>query len=288
MMHRALPLVAALAIASGAAGQSAVDAGTAAADSAALARVAAHLDAARFDSARTALEGWRTQRAPTARPSDRATADLLGARLETDGIAAQHAWLSLALAHPFGPDAGLALLRVGQAAVLTHDTAAANVYLRRLIDDFPNSGHVAEAHLWLARSRMLANDPAHACESARAGLAAAGSSEVIGLLRAEEQTACAAAARPSLTETQPVTADGPYAVQSGAFRTRTSADALLRRLRQAGFEPRLVRVPANDLMRVRIGGFSDSGRASSLRQRVRDAGFDAVVVDDADRESPVR
>lgn len=254
------------------------------ADSAALGRVVAHIDAAHFDSARATLAGWRSVHGATARSTERAYADLLAARLELDGVTAQHAWVSLALSHPFGPDAGLALLRVGQATLLQGDTASAAVYLNRLIDDFPGSGNVAEAHLWLARTHSLAGRHAAACDAARTGLVAAGSAEVIGLLRIQEQAACA---RRDDVRPQPAAAAGRYAVQSGAFRLRTGADALLGRLRSAGFQPRLVRVPSNDLMRVRVGGFEAQADAAALRDRLRSAGFEAVVVDDARTESPV-
>ncbi len=271
-------------------------------DSAALAAVVEHLDAARFDSARAALTAWQTTHAADARERERTTADMLGARLERDGVAAQHAWLSLALAHPFGSDAGLALLRVGQAAMLQGDTATAVVYLNRLIDDFPGSGHQAEAQLWLSRAHFLARHARPACEAARAGLAVGTSAEVQALLRVQEERACSAQSlaadppRPAETDravgAMPVTAQaapatGRYAVQAGAFRTRTAADALMDRLRDEGFEPRLVRVAGNDLMRVRVGGYDAQTDAASLRDRVRSAGLEAVVVDDVSTESAV-
>jgi cell division protein FtsN len=48
-----------------------------------------------------------------------------------------------------------------------------------------------------------------------------------------------------------------------------------------------VRVPSNDLMRVRVGGFAAQAEATSLRDRVRSAGLEAVVVDDATSETAV-
>ncbi|MBX6366185.1 MAG: SPOR domain-containing protein, partial [Gemmatimonadetes bacterium] len=83
-------------------------------------------------------------------------------------------------------------------------------------------------------------------------------------------------------------AAGPYALQSGAFRSRDGADDLARRLRRAGFEPRLVRLRDGHLILVRIGRFTGTADAVALARRVRAAGFDALVVDDAARETPVR
>lgn len=262
----------------------------AAADSAALAAVAAHVDAARFDSARTALDAWHRARRGFALQRDRSTADLLAARLERDGVAAQHAYLALALAHPFGEAAALSLLRVGQAAVLQGDTAAAFVYLSRLIDDFPGGNQGAEAHLWLSRAYLLAGRATHGCEAARAGLASSASAEVQRLLRIQETRACApgpAATASDGERTTPTTGERGFAVQTGAFRSRSGADALLGRLRRAGFEARLVRVPGSELTRVRVGVFTTAADATRLRERLRSGGFDAVVVDDATRETPV-
>ena len=260
---------------------------TPAADSAALQAVVVHIDAARFDSARAALAGWRSTRGVAARTTERAFADVLAARLETDGVTAQHAWVSLALSHPFGPDAGLALLRVGQATLLQGDTASARVYLERLIDDFPGSGNLAEARLWLSRTHSAAGRHAAACDIARSGLTVAGSSEVSGLLRIQEQTACAVRAAPVSVDPAPAPPAGAWAVQTGAFRMRSGADALQARLRTAGFQPRLVRVPDNDLLRVRVGSHATQADAATLRDRLRSAGFDAVVVSDVPRETSV-
>lgn len=251
-------------------------------------RVIEYIDAAHFDSARSALQRWHATRAPSALPAERAAAASLTARLERDGAAAREAWLALALAHPFSPDAGLALLRVGQAAVLAGDTLTARVYLTRLHDDFPGSGHGAEAYLWLSRTHQLARRGASACDAARAGLAEGGSAEVLGLLRLQQERACiAGAADPTPPAPVTVTPGGRFAVQSGAFRARAGADALMARLRQAGLQPRLVRVPGNDLMRVRVGAFEEQADAVAARDRLRSEGFDAVLVDDATRETPV-
>lgn len=251
--------------------------------------VADLIDAGALAAADSSLGVWR-QGAPSASESDRARAQLLAARLQDDGTAAQHAYLALALAHPFSPDAALALLRVGQAALLQGDTAAATTYLRRLIDDFPDHGQRAEAHLWLSRAHGLAGRGGIACETARAGLALGASPEVSELLRVQESRACSAraAAPPDpRAPTAAVPVGARFAVQTGAFRGRAGADALSERLRREGHQPRLARVPANDLMRVRVGSFVDEADAERLRDRLRAAGFDAVVVEDVARETPV-
>ncbi len=85
-------------------------------------------------------------------------------------------------------------------------------------------------------------------------------------------------------ETGPVTAAGDWSVQTGAFRYRASADALMERLREAGHSPRLVLVPRNDLLRVRIGRFPSQDDAVRLVNRLRSQGFEALPVRDAAEE----
>jgi cell division septation protein DedD len=88
------------------------------------------------------------------------------------------------------------------------------------------------------------------------------------------------------TTTAPVTpaATGRWAVQTGAFRYQQGVDDLVARLRRAGHDPRVALVPANDLIRVRLGRFETAADAARLVARLKTDGFDAVVVADADRE----
>lgn len=80
---------------------------------------------------------------------------------------------------------------------------------------------------------------------------------------------------------------GAFAVQIGAFRNPDGAAGLVDELIQAGFDARLVQVPANTLLRVRVGRFATSDAAAAELQRVRDGGYDGAVVDDARRETVV-
>ena len=75
-----------------------------------------------------------------------------------------------------------------------------------------------------------------------------------------------------------------YAVQVGAFRARTGAETVATRVRRAGAEPRIVRVQGGTLLRVRAGRFATSGEAEALRRRLVDAGLEAAVVADVQRE----
>jgi cell division septation protein DedD len=81
---------------------------------------------------------------------------------------------------------------------------------------------------------------------------------------------------------------GSFAVQIGAFRNPVGAGGLVDELITAGFDARLVRVPANDLLRVRIGRFATLEEAQAELARVRAGGRDGAVVNDARRETQVR
>lgn len=81
---------------------------------------------------------------------------------------------------------------------------------------------------------------------------------------------------------------GSFAVQIGAFRNPVGAGGLVDELITAGFDARLVQVPINDLLRVRIGRFATLEEAQAELQRVRAGGYDGAVVNDARRETQVR
>ena len=81
---------------------------------------------------------------------------------------------------------------------------------------------------------------------------------------------------------------GSFAVQIGAFRNPVGAGGLVDELITAGFDARLVQVPTNDLLRVRIGRFATLEDAQAELARVRADGRDGAVVNDARRETQVR
>ncbi|NIP81051.1 MAG: hypothetical protein GWM90_18265, partial [Gemmatimonadetes bacterium] len=151
--------------------------------------------------------------------------------------------------------------------------------------------------LWLARARSAAGRYAAACSAARAGIDGARDPDLAAMLRAEAGAACEirADAAPTADPAPAPTADpgsapaaappgGAFAAQTGAFRLRESAGALVERLRAAGFEPRLVRLSGSDLLRVRLGRFADRAAAARLVARLEARGFEALVVGDAHRE----
>lgn len=253
-----------------------------------------------YDAARAALDRWWSAQESSDVPgSDMARALMLRAKLQTDPAEAESDYLALVLGYPASSLAPEALLRLGQGLLATGEASRAAAYLHRLTADYPGRAERPAAFLWLARAHSATRQYAAACQAAKRGLADARDPRVAAMLRAEAGAACSvdgqAAGRVegrvqgSVADQQPpatglARATGEWAVQTGAFRQRASADALMERLRRAGYSPRLVRVPRNDLMRVRVGQFTTSDEASDLLTRLRDDGFDAVVVRDAHQE----
>ncbi|HUG41863.1 MAG TPA: SPOR domain-containing protein [Longimicrobiales bacterium] len=270
-------------------------------------RVDSLVAAGRYDDARATLDRWWSAREAFQVPgSDRVRAMMLRARLQTDPAAAENDYLGIIIGHPTSPYAPEALLRLGQGLLATGQAARSAAYLHRLTTDYPGRPQRPVALLWLARAETAARHPAAACRAAREGLLdAAGDPDLAAMLRVEETAACrmAAAAGPDpVTEEtradtprpavptpapardRPDPETGAYAVQTGAFRYRAGADALMARLRDAGYEPRAVTVPANDLLRIRVGRFATARDAARVVERLKRAGFDALVVRDAAEE----
>lgn len=271
----------------------------------------------RYTQARSALDRWQTDNPPGtggASAEQRARALLLRARLASDGVEAQENYLSLVLSYPSSPHAPEALLRLGQALLVAGETGRATGYLQRLVTEHPANPHRAAGLLWLARAQGATGAWPTACQTVRDALATnPADSELAGLLRTEEETAClrpaenlgAAAegparprpdaggpppartqeeAAPRPVERTGEPANAAFSVQVAAVRSRENAESLARRLRARGFDARVVAVPANTLIRVRVGRHETRQEAVEATRALRQAGFEAIVVDDARTE----
>lgn len=97
-----------------------------------------------------------------------------------------------------------------------------------------------------------------------------------------------AAATPSPTATTS-TATSKVAIQVGAFREVGGAREVKARVERAGFtDVRLVRVPGNTLIRVRVGRYANRAAAAAALARLASADISAVLVTDADAETAVK
>ena len=265
-------------------------------------RVDSLVAAGDYDVARTSLTRWWSARDQFDVPgSDMARALMLRAQLAPDPGTAEPDYLAVVLGYPTSDHAPEALLRLGQGLLATGDAARSAAYLGRLVADYPGRPQRLPGLLWLARANSAARRPAAACTAARQGLQDARDPDLAAMLRVEAAAACsiddrnepagqAAVAGSDVAGVEAPSsgvhdaAAGDWAVQSGAFRNPASADRLMQRLREAGYSPRIVRVPRNDLLRVRIGRFTSSEEATALVTRLREGGFDAVPVKDAAQE----
>ncbi|HLU24742.1 MAG TPA: SPOR domain-containing protein [Longimicrobiales bacterium] len=266
--------------------------------------------AGNYAEARTALDRWWSDVAPTT-PAERPRALLLRARLARDAAAAERDYLALVLEHPRAPEAAEALLRLGQANLAAGDAARAADYLERFAIDHPTNGNRAIGLLWLARARRALGQDRNACAALDNALKLPGSPEdLAAMIRTEHAEACAGAApargesagpgaptRPAAgtparqtPETKPAAAaEAPrFTVQVGAFGRAAGAERLLAQLRRAGFDARVVYVQGKELARVRVGRFATEAEAEAHARRVRQAGFPAIVASDADQERPAR
>jgi cell division septation protein DedD len=276
------------------------------------------LSSGRLSEARATLDRWIAANPPGSRrvnSEDRARARLLQGRLTADVREAEEAYLSVVLSYPRTRVAPDAMLRLGQVlvavAIADGDTAVAgraSGYLQRLVDDYPGSDQRTLGMLWLARAHEIAGAPHAACDVTRSALRAGIADPVLASLFETERDAACSTTRPGVAgpadstraperraERQrtppPPPAERPaptlerFSVQAAAVRDRAGAERLAARLRQAGFDPRIVRVEGSGLHRVRMGRYVNTAPAAQLARRLRQAGFDVVVVTDAHREA---
>jgi hypothetical protein len=209
-------------------------------------RVEALIQAGDHEGARRGLEAWWDAAGDRAPRNELQRGLWFRALLTQEGERAELDYQRLVLEYPGGSYSDLALLRLGHAAHARGDLQGAGAHFDRLLRDYPGSAHRGEAERWLSRN---------------AGGRSASSAGAPG-------------------------ATGPWAVQLGAFSSASGAREVAERARSAGFEPRLVRTPGTELVRVRLGSFPDEAGARGLLQQIRARGLEATVVGDADRESP--
>jgi mannose-6-phosphate isomerase class I len=66
-----------------------------------------------------------------------------------------------------------------------------------------------------------------------------------------------------------------YRVQTGAFSVKKNADALLAKVKAAGFETYMVKV--NGLYKVQVGAFSVKTNADAMAAKLKAKGFDVYI-----------
>lgn len=78
------------------------------------------------------------------------------------------------------------------------------------------------------------------------------------------------------TDTRPQPEKVMYRVQTGAFRNKAGAEALLQQVKAKGFDTYMVKV--NGLYKVQVGAFAQKSNAIAMAAKLKAAGFSTYVV----------
>jgi hypothetical protein len=68
---------------------------------------------------------------------------------------------------------------------------------------------------------------------------------------------------------------GLYRVQTGAFKSKTNADAMLAKVKAKGFNTYMVKV--GDLYKIQVGAFKVKANAEAMMKKLQAAGFSAFI-----------
>jgi hypothetical protein len=214
----------------------------------------------RILEAREVLETWWEEQGARVGRLDRQRSLWLRARLTVDPSLAELDLRRLTLEYPGGPYSDDALLRLAQSADVRGDRGRAGDYFRTLLRGYPSSPHASLAAAWLR-------------EAGPDVQAAEGGSRDPG--------------RVDFPRPPPGVEDA-FSVQAGAFRDQDRARSLADQLEAAGYDARVVRIPADGLLRVRVGRYRDRVDADAVAAMLRERGFEATIVTDARSEERVR
>lgn len=66
-----------------------------------------------------------------------------------------------------------------------------------------------------------------------------------------------------------------YRVQTGAFSNKANADAMLQKVKVAGFDTYMVKV--DNLYKIQVGAFSNKANADAMAAKLKAAGFDTFI-----------
>ena len=209
------------------------------------------------------------------------------AQSATSAVDAERDYLRIALEHPFTARAPEALVALAQLEFARGDRSAARRRFDRVLRDYPSGKHVARASLWSGRLAIEDRDFATGCatlNSARSLVA----SDQIELRNQFDYFISQCERAPATTDTtataptsDPAAATGAagvqFSIQVAAYTVRRDATASATRLKDRGFDVRVVgeRAP----FRVRVGRYPTRALAMSALTRMRAAKVDGIVVE---------
>ena len=77
-----------------------------------------------------------------------------------------------------------------------------------------------------------------------------------------------------------------YRVQTGAFRNKTYAVALLNKVKAAGFDPCMVLY--RGLYKIQVGAYKQKGNATTMSKKLKAAGFETCITTDSGAVVPAK
>ncbi len=250
-------------------------------------------DQGRIMAARDALEAWLELYAPSASREEVQRSIWLRGKLTVDPSMAATDFQRLVLEYPGGPYSDDALWRLGLFAEARGDNAEALRYLSSLTRDYPSSSLAAQARSWIQAHEddvqpSRPPSPGNRSNDARPIPPPSDrSSDGRPLPSPSDRVNDVRRSPPLPTGEAPDEVDGPYAVQLGAFRSLGLARALVDQLGDAGYHARIVRTPANELAKVRVGRFPSRDGAKLRADELGARGFEVTIVSDAQKETAV-
>jgi cell division septation protein DedD len=204
---------------------------------------------------------------------------------------AERDYLRLIVEFPLSGRAPGALLALAQLEYARGDRSAARRRFDQLLREYPNGPHVARASYWSGRLAFEEGDRVAACAGFAAARRAVTADDVelanqidyfVSQCAAPVDTAIAAAGDSSARERSDSSRTGTgrrteFSIQVAAFGARRDATALATRLRQRGFDVRVVGTSAP--FRVRIGRYASRADAQAALGRMRRSRVSGMIVE---------
>ena len=218
-------------------------------------------------------------------------ADVLYWRAQSamSAVDAERDYLRISIEHPLTARAPDALLALAQLELARGDRTAARRRFDRLLRDYPKGKHFARASLWSGRLALEERDNIAGCRTLNAARPSVGSDDIELRNQFDYYVAQCERISPPDSVPAPVPSGAPatgnapssgaaaFSVQVAAYNTRQDATSLAARLKQRGFDVRVVGDKAP--YRVRIGRYATRADANAALARVRASRLTGMVVE---------
>ena len=224
-------------------------------------------------------------------PESPRLADALYWRAQSASSAAdaERDYLRISVEHPFAARAPDALMALAQLELARGDRSTARRRFDLLLRDYPSGKHVPRASLWSGRLALEDRDYVAGCATLNAARPLVGAGDIelrnqfdyfvaqcervpvadtVAVVETPAPVAPPASAKP--TETQ-------YSVQVAAFNAHRDATSLASRLKERGFDARVVGARAP--YRVRVGRYATHADAAAALARMRASKVGGIVVE---------